>query len=165
MSDTEVVKKKMGTGAKVAIGCGSGCLGVVLLAVIGVVVGTLYVKKIISKYETELKSHGFETVVSAQMLNIIEPITEPTLFKAQSVRIISDCSTNLAVLAQVCEIDGTIEGSLYFRGQILTINPGGKVLGGINAQAQLVQNNGTVVGEVTGKFKLIELASPQNTAE
>ena len=31
MTDSEVKKKKMGTGAKVAIGCGSGCLGLVLL--------------------------------------------------------------------------------------------------------------------------------------
>ena len=165
MAEAGVEKKKMKTGAKVAIGCGSGCLGIILLAVAAVVVGTLYVKKIVSKYEMELKGYGFEEVTSGQMLNITQPVTDPILFKAQSIRIMSDCSTNMAVLAQVCEIDGTIEGKLYFRGQVLTINPGAEVLGGIDAQAQLLQNKGLVHGGITGKFQLIEPTDPSAAAE
>lgn len=149
-------KKKMGTGAKVAIGCGSGCLVVVLLIAVAAIAGTVYVKKIITKYETELKSHGFETVVTGQMLDITDPIDEPILLKAQVVRIMSDCSTNMAVLAQACEVSGTIEGKLYFRGQVLTVHPGAEILGGMDAQAQLVQNNGKIEGGMTGKYQLIE---------
>lgn len=149
-------KKKMGTGAKVAIGCGSGCLVVVLLIVAVVVAGAFYVKNMISNYEADLKSHGFETVVQEQMLNVVDPVTEPILFKGQVVRIMTDCSTNIAVLAQACEIHGTIEGKLYFRGQMLTIHPGAELLGGADVQAQLLLNNGKIEGEMTGKYQLSE---------
>jgi len=165
MAEAGAEKKKMGTGAKVAIGCGSGCLVVVLLVAGAIVAGTFYVKKIISKYETELKDHGFETVIQGQMLNITEPITEPILFKGQSIRIMSDCSTNMAVLAQVCELHGTIEGRLYFRGQVLTVHPGAEILGGVDAQAQIVQNNGKIEGGITGKHQLIRPAGVTNLPE
>lgn len=159
MADQVVEKKKLGTGAKVAIGCGSGCLVVVLLMVIGIGVGAYYVKKMIGTYETELKSHGFEQVAAGQMLNISEPITEPVLLKGQAVKIMSDCSTNLAVLAQVCEVYGKIDGTLYFRGQMLIVQPGAEILGGVDVQAQVLQNNGTIEGGMTGKYQLLEQGS------
>ena len=159
MTDTGMEKKKMGTGAKVAIGCGSGCLVVVLLVAVAVGVGAFYVKKIISKYETELKGLGFETVTQGQMVDVTEPVAEPILFKGQIVRIMSDCSTNIAVLAQACEIHGKIDGKLYFRGQVLTVQPGAEILGGIDAQAQMIQNNGKIEGGISGKYQLIELSA------
>lgn len=163
MADAE--KRKMGIGVRVAIGCGSGCLLVVLLAVVAIIAGTVYVKKTISKYETELKGYGFETVTQAQVLNVTEPITEPILFKGQSVRIMSDCSTNMAVLAQVCELHGRVEGRLYFRGQVLTVHPGAEILGGVDAQAQVLQNNGKIEGGITGKHQLIKPSGVSNVPE
>lgn len=165
IADAGTEKKKMGTGAKVAIGCGSGCLVVVLLIAVAAIGGTVYVKKIITKYETELKGHGFETVVTGQMLDITDPVDEPTLFKAQVARIMSDCSTNMAVLAQACEVSGKIEGKLYFRGQILTINPGAEILGGVDAQAQVLMNNGKIEGGITGKYQLVEPSNLPSTPE
>ena len=159
MTDQGVEKKKLGTGAKVAIGCGSGCLVVILLAVLGIGAGAFYVKKMITKYETEMKNYGFEQVTVGQMLTITDPITEPVLLKGQSVKIMSNCSTNLAVLAQVCELHGKIDGKLYFRGQMLTIHPGAEITGGVDAQAQFLQNNGTIGGPMSGKYQLIEPGS------
>ncbi len=165
MGEGVAEKKKMGTGAKVAIGCGSGCLLVVLVTVLVIIASVFYVKKIVSKYEDELKSHGFETVTQGQMLNITEPIDEPILFKGQSVRIMSDCSTNMAVLAQVCELHGRIEGKLYFRGQLLTVYPGAEILGGVDVQAQVLQNNGKIEGGITGKYQEHQLVEPPATAQ
>ena len=166
MTETGMEKKKMGTGAKVAIGCGSGCLVVVLLVVVAVGVGAFYVKKMISRYETELKGYGFETMATGQALDINEPVDEPLLFKGQVVRIMADCSTNIAVLAQVCEVYGKIDGKLYFRGQVLTVQPGAEILGGIDAQAQVIQNNGKIEGGISGKYQLIELpASSESEPE
>lgn len=156
MSEQEVGKKKMGTGAKVAIGCGSGCLVVVLLVIIGIGVGAFYVKKTIAKYETELVGYGFETVQEGQMMTISSPITEPVLLKGQSVTIQADCSTNLAVLAQICEVFGKVDGKLYFRGQMLTVHPGAEITGGVDVKAQLLQNNGTIEGGMAGEYQLIE---------
>ncbi len=158
-------KKKMGTGAKVAIGCGSGCLVVVLLIVVVIVAGAFYVKNIITKYEVDLKSHGFETVVQEQMLDVVDPVSELILFKGQIVRIMANCSTNMAVLAQACEIHGTIEGKLYFRGQMLTIHPGAELLGGADVQAQVLLNNGKIEGEMTGKYQLSEPQTHSSPSE
>jgi len=165
MAETGTAKKKLGTGAKVAIGCGSGCLVLVLIAVVTVFAGALYVKKTISRYENELKGYGFEAVTQAQVLNISDPVDEPVLFKAQSVQIMSDCSTNMAVLAQMCELYGTIEGKLYFRGQMLVVHPGAEILGGLDVQAQLLQNNGKIEGGVAGKYKLLEQGAASNKSE
>jgi hypothetical protein len=148
-------KKKLGTGAKWAIGCSSGCLTVLVLAIALGFAGYAYIKKAVAGYETELKGLGFETVIQQQMVDVTQPITQPVLLKGQMVRIMADCSTNIAVLAQVCEINGKVDGKIYFRGQVLTIGPNGEVLGGIDAQAQFIQNNGRIEGEISGKYQLI----------
>ncbi len=155
-------KKKLGTGAKWAIGCGSGCLTLIVIVIALIIAGTVFVKKTITQYETELKGFGFETVVSGQAVDVTEPITTPQLFKGQMVRILTDAETDVAVLAQMCEIHGTIQGNLYFRGQILTLQPGSKVLGEIDIQAQVLQNLGEVSGDITGKYQLVP-ASAENT--
>ncbi|MDF7823534.1 hypothetical protein P4B35_05875 [Pontiellaceae bacterium B12227] len=156
MTEQGIEKKKLGTGAKVAIGCGSGCLVVIILAVLAIAGGAIYVKKMITKYETELKGYGFEQVTEGQMLNVTEPITQPVLLKAQSLQLRADCSTDLAVLAQICEVYGKVDGKLYFRGQMLTVHPGAEITGGVDAQAQIIQNNGTISGGMTGKYQLLE---------
>ena len=153
-------KKGLGTGAKVAIGCGSGCLILIVLVLIVVGAGAFYVKKLMTQYETELKGYGFEKVQSGQMIDITEPITEPTLLKAQIVTLDADCPVDLAVMAQVCEVNGRIDGKLYFRGQVLMLNAGSEVTGGVDAKAQVVQNAGTVSGGISGEFQLIEGAAP-----
>jgi hypothetical protein len=149
----------MGAGAKVAIGCGSGCLVIILLLVIGIGGGAFYVKQMIGKYEAELKGYGFEQVRTGQMLTITDPINEPVILKGQAVEIMSDCSTNLAVPARVCEIFGKVDGKFYFRGQMLTVHPGAEISGGMDAQAQIVQNNGTIDGGMTGKYQLLDQGS------
>jgi len=158
-------RKKLGTGAKWAIGCGSGGLTMILIVIALIVAGTIFVKKTISKYETELKGFGFETVVSEQAVDVTEPITTPQLFKGQMVRIMTDSETDVAVLAQACEIHGTIQGKLYFRGQMLMRQPGSKVLGGIDIQAQALQNLGEVSGDITGKYQLISAPGNNELSE
>lgn len=165
LAEAGTAKKKIGTGAKVAIGCGSGCLVLVLITVVTIVAGVLYVKKIITRYEKELKGYGFETVMKGQVIEITDPVDEPVLLKAQSVRIMADCSTNIAVLAQMCELHGTVKGRLYFRGQLLTIHPGAEILGGLDVQAQLVQNNGKIEGGVTGEYQLYEPGAAATNSE
>jgi hypothetical protein len=137
----------------------------ILIAVAAIIAVTVYVKKTISRYENELKGYGFETVKAGQMLTLSDPVDEPVLFKAQSVRIMSDCSTNMAVLAQMCEVYGRVEGKLYFRGQILTVHPGAEILGGLDVQTQLLQNSGKIEGSVTGKYQLIEPGAASKNPE
>jgi hypothetical protein len=146
-------KKKLSTGAKWAIGCGSGCLVMILLGVALTVAGVVIAKNIITKYETELKEFGFETVVSGQTIEVNQPVTSPQLFKGQMVGIMTNCETDVAVLAQMCEVYGTIQGKLYFRGQMLVIHPGARIMDGIDIKAQFMDNQGEVYGEITGEYQ------------
>lgn len=161
MSEVMTEKKKMGTGAKVAIGCGSGCLGMILLVAIAIGVAAFYVKGLIDEYETELQSYGFETVQSAQVIQVTEPITEPVLLKGQTVIIQADCTTDVAVLAQLCEVHGKIEGNLYFRGQIITLKSGSEITGNADVKAQVLVNSGEVTGEITGEFQEVDESALQ----
>ena len=147
-------KKKLSKGAKWAIGCGSGCLTVLILTAIAITAVSLYVKKQIAAYERELKNQGFTTVMEQQLLTITEKVHAPILYKGQLVRLLADSNCDVAILAQAAEIHGTIYGKVYFRGQALTIEPNAKVYGGIDAKASVIQNLGLIEGEITGTYQL-----------
>ena len=69
-----------------------------------------FVKGKIDETASELKQLGFENVVKGQALEITDKITKPTLYMGQVVKIMADCSTDLAVMAQICEIHGKVDG-------------------------------------------------------
>lgn len=158
-------KKKMSTGSKWAIGCGCGCLSVILLAAVIGIAGFAFFKKTVETYENELKGLGFETVVSGQSVDITSPITEPALYKGQIVRILSNSETDVAVLAQACEIYGTIHGKVYFRGQMLTIHPEAVITDGLDIQAQVLLNEGSVSGDISGQFQSLPAPHGETPAE
>lgn len=156
-------KKKLSTGAKWGIGCGCGCLTLLIIAVLLGTAGVVFIKKIITKYEAELRGFGFTNVVTSQMIELTEPVTERKLYKAQMIHIKTDSTTDMAVLAQICELYGTVNGTFYFRGQMLTIKPGAKILGNANIEAQVLQNEGHIAGTLTGKYQLIGPSAPANS--
>ncbi len=150
-------KKGMSTGAKWGIGCGSGCLVLIIVIPLACFIGYRVVKGKIDTMATELKDkHGFEYVVKGQTIVIDETITKPTLYMGQMVKIHGDCTTNLAVMAQMCELYGAVEGKMYFRGQILTIKPEAHLKDGLDVFAQMVQNQGTIDGKITGSYQTIQ---------
>ncbi len=148
-------KRGMGTGAKIGLGCGIGCLVVILLLVVGGFVAWRVVQGKINDATKELAEKGFTNVKTGQMLDVNEPVTEKTLFRGQVVRLMSDCATDVAILAQAAEIHGTVEGRVYFRGQVLTIQPRAVVKNGLDANGQIVQVLGQLDGEVTGSAKVV----------
>lgn len=152
-------KKGMGAGAKWGLGCGCGCLVVLILLILGGVFGVKLFMRKVDQMAAEMKTvAGIEEEISGQVLEITTPITTPTLYKGQVVKLLANCSTNVAVLAQVGEIHGTIEGRLYFRGQILTIQPSAELRGGLDATAQIVQNYGEVFGRISGEHRFVDMA-------
>ena len=154
MNDAAVVQKKgMSTGAKVGIGCGIGCLALIILVAAGIYIGTRVVLKKINEVKAELVALGFEEQRTAQAVDVNEEITSPQLLLGQVVKVYADCSTNLAIMAQLAEIHGTINGSLYFCGQVLTISPKGRVTGDLDVMCQVLDNQGTVDGEIRGVWQ------------
>ena len=151
----EIKKKGMSTGAKWGIGCGCGCLVMVVLIVVGVVFGVRFAKNKVAGMTQDLKQHGFEKEVKGQAIDVTDEITEPILYAGQVVKILGNCTTNLAILAQVAEIHGRVDGKVYFRGQILTIQPNAVLMNGLDVTAQVIQNYGTINGEITGVYQSI----------
>jgi hypothetical protein len=149
-------KKGMGTGAKVGIGCGVGCLVFIIAAVILGIWGFKFGMKKVEEMTEEFRDMGFENVQQGQIIEVSEPVTEKKLYVAQMVKIMGDCSEDIAILAQACEIHGTMKGKVYFKGQVLTIQPKAVLKGGLHADAQVVQKYGIIEGEITGEHQLLE---------
>lgn len=150
-----VKKKGMSTGAKWGLGCGIGCLAVIIIISIGVFITVKFVKGKIDETASELKQLGFEHVVKKQVIEINDKITKPTLYMGQVVNVMADCGTDLAVMAQVCEIHGKVDGKVYFRGQILIVQPHAELKNGLDIVAQVLQKYGKIEGEVTGNYQMI----------
>ncbi|MEA3346771.1 MAG: hypothetical protein U9Q21_01625 [Candidatus Auribacterota bacterium] len=147
-----VKKKGMSTGAKWGLGCGIGCLTIITIISVGIFMTVRFVKGKIDETASELQQLGFETVVKGQVIEISDDIAEPTLYMGQVVKVMADCSTDLAVMAQVCEIHGRVDGKVYFRGQVLIIQPHAELKNGLDITAQALQKYGKIEGEVTGDY-------------
>ena len=154
--ETDVtIKKPMSTGAKWGIGCGIGCLSIIIILAIVGFVGFKFAKGKLDEMQSELKQHGFEKVIQGQTLDIRDDITEPAIYMGQLVKIMGNCNTDMAIMAQMAEIHGTVEGDVYFRGQMLTIQPKAIIKGNLDLKAQAMQNYGSVEGEITGTYQAI----------
>ena len=157
----EVQKKSMSTGAKWGVGCGIGCLTLIIIIAIVAFVGYRFAKGKMEDMTQEMKHLGFEQVVKQQAIEVADEITEPTLYVGQIVRILGNCSTNLAIIAQAAEIHGKVDGKVYFRGQVLTIQPKAELLNGLDVTAQVVQKYGKVHGEIAGQYQSLDDKSVQ----
>ena len=154
MTDGE--KKGLSTGAKWGIGCGIGCLSLVIVTIVVGVLAYFFVMGKVREVTQDLTTKGFEKQVKGQTIEVREDITEPTLYVGQMVKIFGTCKTNLAIVAQLAEIHGKVEGKVYFRGQLLTIQPTAEILGGLDVTAQAVLNKGKVEGGISGQYQTMQ---------
>ena len=151
----EHIEKKTSSGTKWVVGCGCGCL--TLLIVIGIV--TFFAVKFfmnkIDDMALEFQEQGFETVVKGQTIKVTDDIQEQTLYMGQMIDIYGHCYTNMAIIAQMAELNGIVDGNVYFRGQMLTIQPNAIIHGDLDITAQTLQCDGVVDGEIKGKYQAI----------
>jgi hypothetical protein len=149
-------RRKMPLGVKVLTGCGVGCVVVMLLGLVAGFVGFRIAKAKLDETVAELREKGFDREVKGQALEVREEITEPTLYLGQVVRVHKDCHADLAIVAQMAEVFGKVEGKMYFRGQVLIIQPGAELQNGLDVFAQVVQNHGRIEGGVTGTYQAMQ---------
>lgn len=154
-------KKRLSTGAKWGLGCGFGCLTMLVLLTVAAFFGYQYVTRKLAEMTREMKQLGFERVETHQAVEVRNTIVSPTLYIGQMVKVVGDCNTNLAIIAQVAEIHGRVAGKVYFRGQVLTIEQKAELLGGLDATAQVINQHGVVRGGITGKYQVVNNRSAQ----
>jgi len=150
-NDSSIAKKKSNLWKWILGGCGCGCLIIVIALSIASYMGVKFVKAKIDQYRQEFTSQGFAEVKS-QIINVREEVYEKKLFLGQVVKIAADCHTDIAIVAQSAEVFSNIDGTLYFRGQMLVIQPNAKISGNIDVKAQVVQIFGEVDGEIKGTY-------------
>lgn len=153
----------MSSGTKVVIGCGAVAFLTIALICGGfVLVGFRFadnMKQIAEEFVEELQQHVEEFAtrfeaqgyhrVTGQVVDISSDITQPTVYTVQVFTLNADAEASIAVMAQVAEINGRIDGDLHFYGQMLTIGPDAVITGNVHVEmAQTFENNGTVEGEV-----------------
>lgn len=147
-------KKGLSSKAKWGIGCGIGCLVIIILVAIAGYVGFRFVMGMLDDMTQEFNQLGFENVIKAQTIEVREDINEKTLYMGQVVKIYGNSSTDLAIMAQMAEIHGNVGGKVYFRGQVIVIQPNAVITNGVDVMAQAVKNYGKVEGGITGKYQI-----------
>jgi len=153
----------MSSGAKTAIGCGLAaflcmaliCGGIVWVGYLALEKAEVVVNRVIDEMQKQVDSfaapfeaQGFERV-TGQVVEITSDIQKPTVYTVQVFKLEANSEADLAVMAQVAEINGTINGDLHFFGQVLKIHPDAVITGDLHIQvAQSVENEGTVEGNI-----------------
>ena len=151
--------------AMVLVGCGTVfLLGVVGLGVAGFF-GYRWLSQQVEEFSAEFEAKGYEPVM-VQIVDETDPIDSPRVYVAQSVIIRGDVDADLAIMAQTAEIHGTVTGDLDFMGQVLFIKPSAEVTGDIRVKAaQVIQVEGTVDGEITGNYQVLNRPQGNRTPE
>jgi hypothetical protein len=138
------------------LGCGCGCLIIVLLALLAAGLGVRMFWSYVQGYANELQAMGYERRIEGQAVEVTQPIAEQTLLFGQVVKVGAGSTTNIAIIAQLAEIDGRVQGDIRFLGQILMIKEGAVVTGNIYVKgAQAIDLHGSVEGEIEGTYQVI----------
>lgn len=136
------------------VASGIGCLVVLIGVGVLTYVGFRLVKKQYTAVMERFESQGYRRV-EGQVIDIKEPVTDPTLFIGQSVRIRAGSERGLAFLAQTVDIEGVVKGNVYFAGQVLNIRKDAELMQDLEATAQVINNQGTIRGAVKGVYQAL----------
>ena len=119
----------------------------------------------LDKFAAPFESRGYERV-QGQIVKVSEPVSKPTVYVAQVLRLDADVHADLAIMAQVVEIAATVDGDIDFMGQTLVVKDSGAVKGDIRVKAaQVIDVKGTVDGQITGTYQVLRRPPPNDAAE
>lgn len=153
-----------GDESKWVWGCGIGCLGLIVIAILAIASGTWFALGLVNDMEDELVALGLEKQ-SGLFIEVNETITKPTYYKGQIVTVASGSEVPVGFLCQMAELRGEFKEPVTFRGQILTIHEDAVLHQGLDVTAQLVERVGEVKGEITGSFQMITDTSSMNYSQ
>ena len=154
-TDGEVtVEQKSTKGKKIGCGCGCGCL----LIIIVIALAIFFLFRSMLGFVTDFEDKGYARQ-DGQVLVVSEDTTVvgPIVYFGQVIKIEGTVDGNVAAMCQEIIVSGTINGDLDVLCQIVKITETGVVTGNIHSEgAQILQNEGTVKGEITGTFQVME---------
>ncbi len=131
-----------------------GCLGVLALFIVAAAAAAWFVFSQIRTVLARFERDGYK-VVTQRIIDVREPITEPTIFFGQDVRVRQGSTRGLAFLCQAAEIEGHVEGNVHFMGQFLTIRKGALLERDLDVKGQVITVFGEVRGNITGTYQVL----------
>lgn len=149
MESSPPQKKGCGLLGGCAIGCAVLCILGVLLCGGAAFFSYQWLMNRVEEVAGPYEEAGYKRL-TGQLHDIGTPVAERTVFVGQVVYLRDGSETNVAIVAQMAEISGTINGNLAFYGQLLTLNPDAVITGDLiihGAQQYDVPEN-AVLGEI-----------------
>ncbi len=146
----------MSTGAKVGIGCGAGCLVLLVVGVIAVLLLVPYVNSFSSDADEEFAELGITEVVEGDILHVTAAPTQPTHYKGTQVVLDFQETVTVPIGASgvSVEIGGTYDESVYARAGTVILQSDVAITKELNVETLTLQKNGADVDDVlTGDFK------------
>jgi hypothetical protein len=140
---------------KLLLAC--GCLAATGFVVVGVGLGIVaYVGlRFLNDTAAPYVEKGYRRV-TAQIVTERRPVAEPTVYVAQKVTLREGAAGNVALISQIAEVHGTVEGDIDFFGQLLDIKEDAVVKGDVRVNAQVVSVKGVVEGEISGTYGMLD---------
>ena len=149
-------KQGMGTGAKIAIGCGVVVIALVLLCGIGSFASYKWVMDKVEGFEKDFAAKNMVAGEVGQQLIIDTAPTVPTYYKGQVVKLAftQPVTVEIGVIAQIIMVEkGQFAENVYFRGQVVSLDSGTQFAKEVNVECQVVEDHGaTIAGGVTGSY-------------
>ncbi len=153
-------KGGMSTGAKVGIGCGAGCLGLVVVGVIAAVVIGMKSADYPNKFDTEFAELGLTEVVEGEELRVTTPPTVPTSYKGKVVMLDFEGPVTVPIGAAgiVVQVGGEFEENVYLRAMTaITVDPDSHFKKELNVKTMALETAGAQIdGGVTGDYKAMQ---------
>lgn len=106
-------------------------------------------------FVAEFEAQGYSKVEGKRVFTK-EEIPEKRVYLAEFCRIGAGSSSDLAIVGQIAEVHGTVNGDLSFWGQTLLIKEDAVITGNLNAPwCQLIILDGRVDGNISGFYQLL----------
>jgi hypothetical protein len=149
-------QSKQSKARPVFLGCGIGCLAIIVLFIIFSFLVVRWGVKHFKDMTDEFEKRGFIVVRSTtpeETLTITEKVTKPTLFIGQEVHILQGADAEVAMMSAKGSLHGIFTEKVYYRGGgELFLAKDAQLLNGIDAQAKKIDLSGRVQGEITGRI-------------
>ncbi len=130
-------------------------IGLAVLLALGGWAGFRYFVGKAEGYVEQFEAKGYKRFEARQSM-VDQDFDEKRVYYGEYCRIRGDCSTDLALISQVAEVHGKVDGDLFFWGQTLLIKRDAVITGNLDAPwAQFIVIDGRVDGEISGFYQMI----------
>jgi len=145
----------MSTGLKVLLGCGAGCLVMIMVFVImGVFVWRTAMKRF-GEITGPFVEQGYKQVVSNSPLVITTDPKEKTLYLCKHIILRADFTEDVAIIGPRAEIYGQMNGKVTFLGSSLFIANTAELTKGLSVETDILTLDGKVDGPIDGHYKVL----------